>query len=217
MHSQRLADLDKGRVAGVYIGIQQCLDSVTGGIVAAERSVRHLHTAGAGEGGVHVNHPFFQGGRTGKDFKHRTGLVGPASAFIVPLLIQQIRIGVGGGASFADRLVQLGLLGGGVQRKGIVGIVIRVTGHRQDLSVIHVHHNGAGAPRRIAVRHCLIQRFFYVVLNLAVDGKHQALAVHRSILRFIGGGDGIAVGIRRTNDLAGGAGQDVVVLQLNAA
>ena len=209
---------DKGRVAGVAGGGFQILHTVAGVVGAVDGLVPALNPDGpvAGEGGVHGHLPLLQGGGQGHRLEGGAGLVGILIALVAPLLE------LGGSQGF---VIFFGALRKALQRGQelfvgdgavIVGIVIGVRGHGHDGAGVDVHDDAGGTVFGVELLHHALDALFQVILDIDIQGQHQVAAVFRVVILLIVKEQGLIVVVLGCDRQSGGAGEDAVILRLQA-
>ena len=223
---------DKGWVAGVAGGHLQGLGAVAAAAGTADglAPALDLDGAGAGEGGVHVHHALLQGRRQGQGLEGGAGLIGGVDALVAPLGIQNIAGGLAdrrlivllrgvaalvlfqGRQGAVQLCLQLLVVNGAV----VVEVIIRVRGHGQDSPGVHIHDDAGGTVGGVElIRHAL-DALFQIVLDVAVQSQHQVFAVFRVVILLILVKQVAAGGVFGGDCQSGGAGEDAVVLGLQA-
>ena len=108
-----------------------------------------------------------------------------------------------------DQLVEIGLVGGVIQR--VIGVEVRLGGHGQDGTGLDVHHDGRAAVLDVVGRDGLVQVALRHLLDVHIQRQHQIGAV----LGSVGGGvfvrDGVAVGIAEGDRATIDAREGVIV------
>ena len=116
-----------------------------------------------------------------------------AAVLILEVDAVEFRFGV-------DQLVEIGLVGGVIQR--VIGVEVRLGGHGQDGTGLDVHHDGRAAVLDVVGRDGLVQVALRHLLDVHIQRQHQIGAV----LGSIGGGvfvrDGIAVSVAQGDGAA---------------
>ena len=102
------------------------------------------------------------------------------------------------------------------QLSGVVGVKVRLTGHRQNLTGIDVHHDAKGTLLDLVLADGDFQMLLHKVLDNLIDGQHQRVAVLRLIQFFILERHFSVLSIFGRNDSAFGAGQNLVVVRFQA-
>ena len=97
----------------------------------------------------------------------------------------------------------------------VVGVVARIVGPGDDATCVRVHDQHAAALGVVSL-HTVGQRLLGCVLDVRVDRKHQILAVDRVLVRMRAKDD-LAIGeVTVARDIAGGAGEDLLVFLLES-
>ena len=186
--------------------------------------------AGAVEGGVLVHQSLLQGRGQGDGLEGGAGLIGGVDALVAPLgahhgagglthrrLVLLLRL-VGGTVSLqlCQLLIQLRLERFIVNGAVVVGVVVGVGGHGQNGAGIDIHDDACGTVFRVELIHHALDALFQIVLDVAVQSQNQVLAVLRVIVLFVLVKEVAAHGISGGDRQSGGAGEDGVVLGLQA-
>ena len=186
--------LDEGRVAGVSHRLRQSLLAVSVLVGAADILSVNDYGAAAVEGAVAVGGAVLQGHGQGQDLEGGAGLIAVVHRLAAPLeqlgLTQQVIVGLGVflallGRVFLIRLGQLGLELFRIDLPGGVGVVVRGGVNGQDGPGIGVHDDAESAVLGPELRDHVGDAPLQVVLDVAVEGGLDAVALLSVIILLI--------------------------------
>ena len=155
--------------------------------------------------------PGIQRRRAGDELEHASRLVQVADGLVPPLgLLGQLQ---GGGALLAGQGID-GVPGRSVgQNAGLVGVVGGGRGHGQHGPGVDVQHDAHRPRGHMVLLHGVLQGVFKVVLDVAVDGQPQTVALGGEALCFVALREGVAPCVDGGEDHAVLAGEQVVVFE----
>ena len=165
---------DEHRIAGIHGCFHKGLRTMACRLVAADPPVLHHHVSRTVEGVLHGYHAFLQCGCRSDGFENRARLIGVADAGIPPHLIQKILLLLIGKPG-RIRLLRKG--------KRIVQVEFRHIHHRENLSVVGLHHQN-GDALRLLCRHHLFRELVGILLNVEIHADIKIVSIHRLLTRL---------------------------------
>ena len=219
------ADADKGRVAGVPHRLLEHLMPVAAVVGTADGVVADGHGAAAVKGAAGVHRPLLQGHGQGEDLGRGAGLVGVVHRLVAPLLQLQLPqllpVGVGvllvrGGGILLVHLGQLLLEFAVIDLPVGVHVVGGAGGDGQDGPALGVHNHPRGPVLGPVFGDHVLQAPLHVVLDGAVQGQLEAVAVLGVVVLLILEHDLRAVAVLGRDGQARAALQLLIVQGLQA-
>ena len=214
LFAQPCPDLDEALVAGVFQRLRHGLRPVALVVGTVEAGACYRDGVAAVEAGMFADGPGVQRRRTGDELKNAARLVEVADGLVPPLgLLGQLERC----RPLAAGQALHGLPGGFVSdHPGLIGVVGGGGGHGQHCPSVHVHDDAHGPGRHMVFLHCIAQRVLEVVLDVRVDGEAEAVPLGGRDLCLIALLEGVAPRIHGGQHHAVLAGEQVVILQLEA-